>query len=39
VGQELVGLLVHAHHRDARIVGAGVDVQDVLHPEPVKMSV
>ena len=26
VRQELVGLLVHADHRNARVVGAGVDV-------------
>src|SRR5665811_1240562 len=32
MAQELVGLLVHAHHRQRRIPGPGVDVQDVLHP-------
>ncbi len=30
--QQLVGLLVHAHHRPARIMGSGVDGQDVFHP-------
>jgi hypothetical protein len=30
--QELVGLLVHAHHRSAGIAGSGVDGQHVFHP-------
>src|SRR6516162_2738437 len=30
--EELVRLLVHAHHRHRGVVGAGVDRQDVLHP-------
>ena len=30
--QQLVGLLVHAHHRSAGIVGSGVDGQHVFHP-------
>ena len=30
--QQLVGLLVHAHHRSAGIMGAGVDGQHVFHP-------
>ena len=30
--EQLVGLLVHAHHRSAGIVGSGVDGQDVFHP-------
>ncbi len=32
VRKELVGLLVHAHHRHLGVVRAGVDVQDVFHP-------
>src|SRR5215204_4803967 len=32
MSQELVRLLVHAHHRNRGVVRAGVDVQDVLHP-------
>jgi hypothetical protein len=32
VAEELVGLLVHAHHRTCRVIGAGVDGQDVFHP-------
>src|SRR5512144_238298 len=32
VPEELVGLLVHAHHRRLRVTGAGVDAEDVLHP-------
>ena len=31
MGEELVGLLVHAHHRRGRVQRAGVHVQDVLH--------
>ena len=29
--QQLVGLLVHAHHRSTGIVGSGVDGHDVFH--------
>ena len=32
VPEELVGLLVHTHHRHCRVVGASIDVEDVLHP-------
>src|SRR5512144_2334 len=32
VPEELVGLLVHAHHRRLRVTGAGVDFEDVFHP-------
>src|SRR5215203_1928676 len=32
VVEELVGLLVHADHRSARVVATGVDGQHVLHP-------
>ena len=31
-GEELVGLLVHAHHRTCRVMGPGVDGQHVFHP-------
>jgi cytochrome c oxidase assembly factor CtaG len=31
VGQQLVRLLVHAHHRTGRIIGPLVGLQDVLH--------
>ena len=32
LAEQLVGLLVHAHHRPPGIVGSGVDREDVLHP-------
>lgn len=32
IGEELVGLLVGAHHRARRIIGALVDIEDVFHP-------
>jgi hypothetical protein len=32
VGEQLIRLLVHAHHPSAGIVGSGVDGQDVFHP-------
>lgn len=35
VAEQLVRLLVHAHHPACRIVGPGVDSQDVLHPASV----
>jgi hypothetical protein len=31
VRQELVGLLVHAHHWPGRVVGPGIDRENVLH--------
>ena len=31
VAEQLVRLLIHAHHRPGRIVGTGVDGEDVLH--------
>src|SRR3954452_24170552 len=32
VPEELVGLLIHAPHRNARVMRTGVDVEDVFHP-------
>lgn len=32
MAEQLVRLLVHAHHRHLRVVGAVVDLQDVFHP-------
>src|SRR4051794_18885232 len=32
VREELVGLLIHAHHRNARVMRVGVEVEDVFHP-------
>jgi hypothetical protein len=32
VREELVGLLIHAHHRHLGVIRSGVDVQDVFHP-------
>src|SRR4249920_2103164 len=32
VAKQLIGLLIHAHHRPPWIIRSGVDGQDVLHP-------